>query len=315
MKPVGKLVPLLFVTAAALSLSCTQPTLEPGSGFVDVTGGRVWYEIHGGGVATPLLILHGGPGIPSYYLNPLATLSDERPVVFYDQLGAGRSPAPNDTTWWKVDHFVKEIGEVRAALGLDEVHLYGHSWGALIAAAYAIDHPEGVKSLILAGPALSLPRWEADVRNLLTTMDDTIQTTIETHEEAGTTDSPEFQAAMMEFYRTYVARKQPWPDDLDSAFAGMNPELYGYMLGPSEFTITGTLKGYDLTDRLKEINVPTLISIGEYDEVPAATADYYASLVPGAKVVVVPGSGHLTALDNMEADARNISEFLKEVEK
>ncbi len=103
--------------------------IAPGEGYVQVPGGKVWYRIVGGGSATPLLLLHGGPGFTSHYLDRLQQLSDERPVVSYDQLGAGRSERPEDMRLWRVERFVEELAELRAELGLARVHLLGHSWG------------------------------------------------------------------------------------------------------------------------------------------------------------------------------------------
>ena len=97
-------------------------------GYVDVEGGRVWRCVLGGGPGAPLLLLHGGPGAPSYYMSPLGALADERRVIFYDQLGAGRSDRPDDASLWRVERFVDELATVRDALGLDEIHLLGHSW-------------------------------------------------------------------------------------------------------------------------------------------------------------------------------------------
>ncbi len=96
-------------------MSCQSAVLKPGEGFVDVPGGRVWYKIVGSGTRTPLLLLHGGPGAPSYYLKPLAALADERPVIFYDQLGAGHSDHVTDTTLFTIDRFVQELAAVRQA--------------------------------------------------------------------------------------------------------------------------------------------------------------------------------------------------------
>jgi pimeloyl-ACP methyl ester carboxylesterase len=155
---------------AALVAACGPKGLEPGEGYVDVPGGRVWYRIVGRGTATPVLVLHGGPGAPSYYLKPLAALADERPVVFYDQLGAGHSDPITDTTLLTVDRFVAELAAVRAALGLHEVHILGHSWGTMLATDYLLTKPAGVRSVILASPALSIPRWLADADTLLAAM-------------------------------------------------------------------------------------------------------------------------------------------------
>ena len=104
-------------------------------------------------------MLHGGPGAPSYYLNPLEKVAEDRPVIFYDQLGAGRSDRPTDSTLSRVDRFVNELAQVRKALNLHEVHILGHSWGTMLAVDYMLTNPEGVQSLILASPALSVKRW------------------------------------------------------------------------------------------------------------------------------------------------------------
>ncbi len=311
---------MLAVTSCVLGLltigSCQAPTpaLTPGEGYVEVPGGRVWYRIVGGGTATPLLLLHGGPGAPSYYLNPLAALADERPVIFYDQLGAGRSDHVTDTTLFTIDRFVQELAAVREALGLKEVHLLGHSWGTILAAEYLFTRPEGVRSLILASPALSLPRWKRDADSLLTALPDSVQATIAQHERDGTFDDPAYQEAMMLFYGQFLARRQPWSADIDSTFSELNETLYGYMNGPSEFTITGTLKDYDATGRLGEITVPTLFTTGQYDETTPATVRYYQRLLPGSQLAIIENSGHLTMNDEPARYIQVVRDYLREVE-
>ncbi len=93
-------------------------------------GGHIWYRIVGSGTRTPLILLHGGPGAPSYYLKPLLALADERPVIIYDQLGAGKSDHVTDTTLFTVPHFVRELQALRDSLGLHDQPIYvlGHSW-------------------------------------------------------------------------------------------------------------------------------------------------------------------------------------------
>jgi proline iminopeptidase len=123
-------------------------------GYIPVEGGRVWYKIVGAGTpGIPLLTLHGGPGYPHDYLEPLEQLAGERPVIFYDQLGCGRSDRPNDRALWRVDRFVRELAQVRQALGLERIHLFGHSWGAMLAVDYLLSGASAA-SLILASPAL-----------------------------------------------------------------------------------------------------------------------------------------------------------------
>ena len=110
----------------------------------------MWHKIVGAGDAIPLLTLHGGPGAGHDYLEPLEALAGDRPVVFFDQLGCGRSEQPDDHALWHIERFVEEVAAVRAALGLERIHLLGHSWGGWLAIEYMLGKPPGVESLILA---------------------------------------------------------------------------------------------------------------------------------------------------------------------
>ncbi len=308
------MIRLVLLSLVLLFLSsCTEQSLQPGEGYVEVTGGRVWYRIVGSGTETPLILLHGGPGCPSYYLKPLARLADERPVVFYDQLGAGRSDHPADTSLWRVDRFVEELQQVRDALGLGEVHVLGHSWGTMLAIDYILTSPKGIRSLILASPALSVSRWLKDADSLLTTLPDSIQEVIRKHESAGTTDSPEYQSAVLNYYKRYISRLDPWSPDLDSSFAQMNTEIYGKMWGPSEFTATGSLGTFERAGALRDIDVPILFTTGRYDEATPATVEYYHSLTPNSRMVILENSAHVTMQDEPERYVQVVREFLREV--
>ncbi|GAI31646.1 unnamed protein product, partial [marine sediment metagenome] len=250
----------------------------------------------------------------SYYLKPLSRLAVERPVVFYDQLGAGRSDHPADTSLWRVDRFVEELQQVREALGLKEVHILGHSWGTMLAIDYMLTSPKGVQSLILASPALSVSRWLKDADSLLTILPDSIQEVIRKHESAGTTDSPEYQAAVLNYYKRYISRLDPWPPDLDSSFAQMNTDIYGKMWGPSEFTATGSLGTYEKADALRNIDIPILFTTGRYDEATPATVEYYHGLAPNSRMVILENSAHVTMQDEPERYVQVVREFLREVD-
>ena len=304
---------LLILVVLTVLPACADVGLEPGEGFVDVTGGRVWYRIVGSGTATPVILLHGGPGASSYYLQPLEALADERPVVFYDQLGSGHSEHPADTSLWNLSRFVEELGQVREALGLEEVHILGHSWGTMLAVEYMLERPEGVQSLILASPSLSVSRWLEDADDLLSTLPDSVQAVIREHETAGTTDSPAYQGAVMEFNARYFSRSG-WTSDPDSAFAQLNAEIYGKMWGPSEFTATGSLATFERAEALAGIDLPILFTTGRYDEAVPATVEYYASLAPDARVVILENSAHLTMQDEPERYVEVVRDFLREVE-
>ena len=304
---------LALLLLAAFATSCRDRGPTPGEGYVDVPGGKIWYRVVGTGPGTPLVVLHGGPGAPSYYLESLARLGTERPVVFYDQLGAGRSDHPTDTTLWRIPRFMEELDSLRAHLGLREIHLLGHSWGTMLATDYLLDDPTGVASVILASPALSTARWEADADTLIQTLPDSLQRAIAEGETTGDFGSPAYQAATAAFYALYLTRRGG--PVVDTTFAHFGAELYGYMWGPSEFTATGTLRDYDRTARLGELRLPVLYTTGEYDEARPATVAWYQRLTPGAQFALIPGSAHLTSVDAPEAFADSVSRFLKDVER
>ncbi|MCH7690505.1 MAG: proline iminopeptidase-family hydrolase [candidate division Zixibacteria bacterium] len=302
-----------YLTVTALSYGQTG-SLSAGEGFIEVTGGKVWYKIVGGGSSIPLLMLHGGNGVSSIYLKPLEALADQRPVVFFDQLGCGNSPGPSDTSLWTIENFVEQIAAVRKALNLKQVHLYGHSWGTMLAIDYMLGEPAGVQSLVLAGPVFSIERYIQDKVKLLETLPDSIWKVIKKNELESTLDSPDYMPAMMVFLGQFFARRQPWSDELNQAFATLNHSLAGYMFGPYSFRFTGTLAGYNRTDRLGEINLPTLLIAGEYDISTPATVKDYQSLIPGAELTIIENAGHLTMHDEPEADIKAIGEFLNRVE-
>ncbi len=305
---------LVFLLIVVLS-ACEDRGLAPGEGYVDVEGGRVWYRIVGSGSETPLLLLHGGPGAPSYYLKPLEQVSVDRPVIFYDQLGAGRSDRPTDESLWRVDRFISELVSVREALGLEAVHILGHSWGSMLAVDYMLTEPDGVRSLILASPALSVRRWAKDAERLIAQLPEEMQQAIEHHEAAGTTDDPEYQAATMEYYKRYLSRSDPWSADLLLAFENLNTELYSFMWGPSEFTATGTLKDYEREDVLPSLDLPVLFTAGRYDESTPESLHHFHTLVPDSRIAIFENSAHMTMLDEPEPYADTIREFLNEVDE
>ena len=286
-------------------------------GHIAVPGGRVWYRVVSEGPpdAIPMLLLHGGPGFTSEYLDSLEALADERPVIRYDQLGCGRSDRPDDPSLWNVAHFVEEVGVVRRELGLERVHILGQSWGSMLAVDYVLTAaPDGVVSLVLASPPLSIPRWVADTQKLLDEMPAEVRDTLEWHEREGFTSCPEYAAAILEIYRRHLCRMRPWPNSLERALAGAGYAVYNAMWGENEFSVTGCLADYDRTDRLSEISMPTLLTCGRYDEAtPDATA-WFQSLIPGSSIAVFEESAHLSHLEEADRYLAIVREFLQSVE-
>ena len=310
----------VFLLSLASFAACTAPESRtaaapsgPVEAYLPVEGGRTWYRVTGSGDGTPLILLHGGPGYSSVYLKPLEALGDERPVVRYDQMGSGKSGTATDTALFTIPRFVRELEALRAHLGYDRVHLLGHSWGTILALEYYRAHPEHVASLTLASPALDIPAWERNARRLVGTLSDSAQTAIRVNEASHSYEAPAYQAALGEFYGRYVFR-HPDPVNMDSLMSTVNQGMYLYMQGPSEFTITGTLKAYDATSFLPRVRVPTLYTVGEFDEADPPTVRHFAELTPGARVEVIPGAAHVVTWDNPDATVRVVRDFLRQAD-
>ncbi|MEM6415251.1 MAG: proline iminopeptidase-family hydrolase [Pseudomonadota bacterium] len=312
-----RLIQLLLSIALSMTfVSIGHAELPKGtkSGFIEVEGGPVWYDMMGDGNGTPLMVLHGGPGYHTCGFQRLAKLGDERRVVRYDQLGSGRSGRPRDTSLWNRDRFVRELTRVRKDLGLEEVHILGASWGASLAAYYFLETGgPGVKSLILQSPLISTKRWIEDANRLRKTLPQDVQDALTRNEKAGTINSEEYKRASDIFYDNFVTRGEVVEDV--GCRMGLAFDVYEYMWGPTEFNATGTLLDFDISDRLKDIDVPTLFMTGEFDEAMPETVKEYAAMVPNARVEIINGVAH-SILPRVPDEYRAIlRDFLASVEK
>ena len=285
-------------------------------GFLTVPGGKAWYRIVGNDrPGIPLVTLHGGPGAPHDYLEPLEGLADERPVIFYDQLGCGNSERPDDLALWNNGRFIDELLKVQEGLGLTKIHLMGQSWGTLLAGEYMLrEKPQHVCSLILSGPFFSASRWLADQQNYLTGLPEEIQTVVRQAEAMKEFDSPAYQEAMRVFYSKHVCRLNPWPEAMNRTIEKMGVPVYQSMCGPSEFTMTGSLKNTELVNRLKEIKVPVLFTCGRYDEATPETTAIYQQALPGSEMVVIEDASHEHHLEKPQEYLELVRNFLRRIE-
>ena len=285
-------------------------------GFLTVPGGKAWYRIVGNDrPGIPLVTLHGGPGAPHDYLEPLEGLADERPVIFYDQLGCGNSERPDDLALWNNGRFIDELLKVQEGLGLTKIHLMGQSWGTLLAGEYMLrEKPQHVCSLILSGPFFSASRWLADQQNYLAGLPEEIQTVVRQAEAMKEFDSPAYQEAMRVFYSKHVCRLNPWPEAMNRTIEKMGVPVYLSMCGPSEFTMTGSLKNTELVNRLKEIKVPVLFTCGRYDEATPKTTAIYQQALPGSEMVVIEDASHEHHLEKPQEYLELVRNFLRRIE-
>jgi proline iminopeptidase len=284
-------------------------------GFVEVLGFKLFYRIFGEqnkkGV---LLCLHGGPGATHDYLSPLADLTSfGYKVVMYDQLGCGRSQMPYDTSYFTIERGVEEVEGVRAQLSLGKVHLIGHSYGGLLAIAYALKYQQNLKSLIIASGLASVPLTISEMNRLKSELPKEVYDILIKYEQIGDYENPEYQKAVEVFYKRYVCRLEPWPEDFVYTIEHLSKPVYYTMNGPNEFTITGTIKDYDATQELYKINLPCLITVGKYDEVTPKVAQSIHERIKRSKLVVFENSSHLAMWEEREKYMQVVRDFLDSI--
>ena len=287
--------------------------MSSGEGRLRVHGGRIWYRVVGTGTGTPVILLHGGPGTNSYALKSLEELGNDRPVIRYDQLGGGKSDGLSDTIGMNIPHFVAELDSLRAELGYDRVHLVGHSWGATLALEYYRAHPEHVVSLTMAGAIFNMPAWEIVLKQMIAALPDSSRKAIADREVDRHFNAADYRVALNEYFKRYMWI-HPVGDDVDSSGQHVGQRLFEFMHGPSELTVSGTLKDYDATSFLKEITVPALYAAGQYDEASPALVRRYASMTPGARFVLIRDAAHFITWDNPTATTAAVREFLASVD-
>jgi L-proline amide hydrolase len=284
-------------------------------GTVPFRDGETWYRVTGEGDRIPLIVLHGGPGATHDYLLSLTDLARDRPVIHYDQLGNGRSThfPERGADFWTVDLFVRELHNLVDALGLRERHhVLGQSWGGFLAQEYALTQPAGLQSLVLADTAASFPDFVAAANGLRAQLPPDVEATLRRHEEAGTTDDPEYAEACQVFYARHVCRLDPWPDEVVEAFVWIerDPTVYHTMNGPSEFHVIGSIRDWQSRDRLGDIRVPTLLVSGRHDEATPALQRTLLDGIEGSEWVVFEESSHTPHVEERERYMRVVGDWL-----
>ena len=288
------------------------PTSAPvDEGFSTVGGYRLYWK----SVGTPsssetLVTLHGGPGATHDYLLPLADLAEDGfRVVFYDQLGCGRSDRARSTDEYTIDRDAADLEALRKSLRLGRVHLLGSSYGGLLAIAYALAHPAPVRTLVSASGLVNVPFASREMQRLKRELPAATLETLERHEARGEFQDPEYLAAVQEFYRRHLCRLPQWPPELTYSLEHISLPKYGTMNGPNEFTITGTIADYDVTDRLGEIRIPTLFTAGRYDEVTPAVARAMHERVRGSELAIFEESSHVAFWEERAKYRATLLEF------
>ena len=274
--------------------------------------GKTYYRIVGSGPKTPLLLLHGGPGSTHNYFEVLDEVAnDGRPVIMYDQIGCGNSYLTGHPEYFTAEVWLSELEALRRTLYLEKVHILGQSWGGMMALLYALDrHPEGVQSYILSSTLPSAKLWEEEGHRRISYLDPTEQRAIRKALATGCFEDPEYEKALDHFMNLSC---NPIMDSLPDCITREKKagrEAYRVGWGPNEFTPTGTLSDYEVTDRLSEINTPCLITSGQRDLCSPYIAKTMYDAIPNAAWELFQYSGHMPFVEEREKYIRILTNWL-----
>jgi proline-specific peptidase len=284
-------------------------------GYVKVLGYWILFKSFGEAKNGTILCLHGGPGGSHESNIPVAKLSEEGyKVILYDQLGCGMSDLPQNQALYTVERYVEEVEGVRRGLGLDKIHLYGHSWGGFLNVAYAIKYTTNLESLLVSSGSSSTPLCAAEMWRLRGELPGELQDTLSKFEAEGDYLNDKYLRAVDEVYRKHLCRLDPWPpvvkSMLEAKRRGWPGLVYRLMWGPNEFFPVGTIRYWDVTNQLNHISVPTLITCGRYDEVTPKNAEVLNQGIKDSKLVIFEKSSHSAIIEEPEKYFETYERFL-----
>lgn len=280
-------------------------------GFLDFRNHKIWYSrfeptTNISETRIPILCLHGGPGVPHDYLEPLSHLTATGyPVIFYDQLGCGNSERATDSSIYSIAYFQEELAHVRSVLGLAKVHLLGQSWGGCLALEHILAGASGIESLILANTPSNVKQFVNEAYRLMSELPPDVYQLIQQSEAEGKTDSPDYQAAMEVFKQRHFCRLNPLPDCVQRAYQKVGQDFRG----------AGKIMDWDVTEKLSQIKVPTLLISGRYDQVTPTCVEPLYQKIAGSKWLLFDESSHLPHLEEQENFISAVTEFLETVSK
>jgi proline iminopeptidase len=281
---------------------------------------RVWTKRTGNNPRLKVLLLHGGPGATHEYLEACDSFLPAAGVeyYYYDQLGSGNSDQPNEPSLWEVDRFVDEVEQARRALDLGPHNfvLYGHSWGGILAIEYALKHQRNLLGLVISNMMSSVPAYNAYAEQvLMPAMDQDKLAEIKALEATGQIEDPRYMELLMEQHYVHHVLRMPqedWPDPARRGLAHINPAIYVSMQGPSELGISSdaSLAGWDRTEDLAHITVPTLVIGAQHDTMDPAFMEMMAGRLPAGRYLHCPAGSHLAMYDDQRTYFGGLVAFL-----
>jgi len=181
----------------------------------------------------------------------------------------------------------------------------------MLAQQYVLDVASGAVSLTISNSIASIPQFSKMVARLKSELDPPTQSAIDRHETAGTTHSAEYEAAIRTWNETYLCRQLPWPRELQEAFHKAGAEIFETIFGPSDFHIVGTIRSWDVLDRLAEIALPTIVLAGRYDECAPEHMWEMHQRIAGSRFELFDSSAHMPFIEEPDRFDQVMRGFLR----
>lgn len=299
----------------ALPLSAQMPNAR--EGYVSTPdSAQLHFKIIGTGQDT-LVAIHGGPGVDlGSILNDFVPLSTRHVVIFYDQRGTGASTLPRDTTRLTASQQVEDLEAIRAHFGLRLMTLVAHSYGPLLAATYAIAHPDHVDRMVFFGPVP--PRrgsfWTRFGQSFATRIDTASRRRMNDASRRMNDSAQDQRRGCRDYWAEAVRPRLAEPDRtstmIQADFCAATPAAIVYGLMTTNRVVMASYGDWDIRGALKNVSAPTLIIHGEQESIPMDLVEEWVTSLPNARLVKVPRAAHFTYLERPEVVWPVVEEFL-----
>ncbi len=294
---------LIFLIIFLSSTAWSQTTKL--DGITKINGTNLYIKVTGEGES--LLVLHGGPGLNhAYFIPHLGDIEKNFQVIYYDQRACGKSAIPA-TDSISIKFLVADIEAIRRKLKIEKLNILAHSWGALLAAYYALENPEQVNALIFSNPSMFSREFDKEaaevVREKTTKEDSTTRARIMSDRNLDSRRYEElfrlsFKASA---YNTENISKIRF--DLPDNFGTANNSLFTALM--KDPTV-----GANLYDSLPSLERPVLIIHGVADVVPFSSIQRLNEQLPDSKLVIFKESGHFPFVEETRRYNETVIEFL-----
>ena len=305
------IIHILILTFLLIGCKSEEKSTEEVSGFLNINGNQLYYNISGYG--DTIVVLHGGPGFSHQYMKPQldSLLSNHFTLLYFDQRGSGWSDGHDDTLNLKIENFVEDLELLRKHFKISELNLLGHSFGGLLGMYYSIKYSKKVSSLILvdsdaASFELRTPYQIETINSRLTEEQNLYLDSLEKTDNFKNYD-PEIYT---KYYKSYLTTYFANPSDTSKLKLGFD-SLSVPKINRTNSKVRMNLGEYDIHGQISAINCKTLIMQGTESVFSVEGAMAIQNNIPKSEIHLFENCGHFEYIESPEKFRNLILGFYK----